>query len=161
MTRHSRDDGTARKLITVGGIILGVIAGSAGLIANTEALQKWWCAHFGWFCTFDVTSELVTVSSGGGDADACNTKQVPACISPSSEQRALISGTKFKVIDRSAGVFINGKPINDNPIGTSNIGWLPPSETAEKACITVYARTSACETPVFIKGQVEGQEIRK
>lgn len=29
------------------------------------------------------------------------------------------------------------------------------------ACITVYARPSACETPVFIKGQVEGREAHK
>ena len=150
------------NVIAVGGIVLGIIAGTAGLVANTETLQKWWCTHIGWFCTFDVKSGLVTVSSGGGDADACNVKNVSACIYPTSKERVLINGsTRFRVIDRSAGVFIDGKPVNDNPIGTSNIGWLPPTEAADKSCITVYARTSACETAVFIKGQIEGQETRK
>ena len=44
---------------------------------------------------------------------------------------------------------------NQNPIGTSNIGWFlqPDKHTPDMVCATIYARTSACETKVDIRGK--------
>jgi hypothetical protein len=152
--------------------VIGVVSGLIGLIAvaaafkgNITTLGDWWCGSVGFYCTFAVTGEVITVSSGGGEADLCQPKVVDACIRPSTPHRALVTGsTTFRVTDRSAGVFIDGTPSNANPVGTSNIGWFhpqPANDTAERACVKVFARTSACETSVSIKGHMEAMEANK
>ena len=144
------------------GLVLAIIAGAAALATNLDTLRSWWCNHIGYFCSVALISASVLVDSGGGSADVCGTHTAVTCIHPSSPSRHLIpKAGLFHVTSKSSGVFIDGTPDpaqTQNPIGTSNIGWLHKTDNPDAFCVTVYARTSACETRVFIQGSVEGQE---
>jgi hypothetical protein len=156
------DEGRPRPFGKLVGLGIAILAGAAAVVANVDVLEKWWCENFGYYCSFSVVSPSITVSSGGGKADTCNTHTSSACIHPSTSARQLVKGkARFVVASQSAGVFIDGVPDNahkNDPIGTSNIGWLHKSDTPQEFCVTVYARTSACETTVSISGRVEGLE---
>jgi hypothetical protein len=110
-------------------------------------------------------SENVSLESGGttdNNSDVCNTHQTQVCVRPNTAGGKLVPGSgKFKVGRRSGRVFVDGNPANNNPIGTSNIGWFinPDDNSPDKICATVYARTSACETRVSIEGKLTAQEI--
>jgi hypothetical protein len=140
------------------------IAALAVLIGNLETIHTAWCKYIGTGCQYDVTSEHVTFRSGGGNADLCGTSATPVCVHKSVPSRTLVEGSvHFAVSSRSKGVFIDGTPVNKDPVGTSNIGWFiePKNATADQVCATVYARTSACETTVFIEGNLVGKERNK
>jgi hypothetical protein len=156
------DEKKPRPLVTLVTVAIGALAGEAAIIANLDVLEKWWCGNFGYYCTFPIESSAITVSSGGGRADICDTHTSLVCIRPSISTRRLVKGkSRFEVSSRSGGVFIDGIPDEvhrRDPVGTSNIGWLHKSDTPQEFCVTVYARTSACETIVSISGRVEGVE---
>jgi hypothetical protein len=113
-----------------------------------------------------VASEAIYLESGGRSdnrSDVCNTHQAEVCVAPSSGNSSIIPGSaRFSVAERAGRVYVDGNPANNNPIGTSNIGWFlsPDKNSPGKICATVYARTSACETKVFIKGKLVAQEVK-
>src|SRR5437762_12902722 len=109
MTEHA-GEGPKASSRTWLGIALAAIASAAALVANLDTLQKWWCQHIGYSCTFQLSSETVRVTSGGGDADVCKTHTSTVCIRPSSPARQLVKGAKFAVTNKSSGVFIDGIP---------------------------------------------------
>jgi hypothetical protein len=132
-------------------------------------MRDWeaWCKNFGLYCSRvsdEVESRVVYVESGGtkdNKSDECKEHKTLACINPSNKDRALTRGAaRFKTIDSAGAVFIDGNPTNPDPIGTSNIGWFidDTQNTSEKICAIVYARTSACETRVFLRGRLLGKE---
>ncbi len=143
-----------------------VVGACATLISGVSTLHDAWCNSIGVFCAkrTTVASDSVSVESDGttdNRSDVCKEHQTDACLKPSRSGRKLVIGTaKFDVAERSAGVFIDGNPTNADPIGTSNIGWLIDKSRngPEQICAVVYARTSACETKVFLKGQLKGDE---
>jgi hypothetical protein len=112
-----------------------------------------------------VQSETIFLESGGTSdnrSDVCKTHQTEICLKPTTPVGRLVPGTaQFKTEQRSGGVFVDGAPINNNPIGTSNIGWFvnTSDNSPEKICVTLYARTSACENRVFIGGKLVAQEV--
>ncbi len=134
-------------------------------------VEVWYprCDSVGPFCPNSpeqVASGNVDVESGGSTdnkSDVCKTHSTVVCVKPSHPNATLVPGTaQFVISERSGGVFIDGKPINADPIGTSNIGWFPQPDqnSPSQICVTAYARTSACETKVYLRGQLQAQEIR-
>jgi hypothetical protein len=113
-----------------------------------------------------VESETIYLESGGtpnNNSDECKTHQTEVCVVPSSTNDHVIPGSvRLLVAERSGRFYVDGNPTNDNPIGTSNIGWFvnPNTNSPTKICATMYARTSACETKVFIKGKLVAQEVQ-
>jgi hypothetical protein len=111
-----------------------------------------------------VESSVVYVESGGtkdNNSDECQDHKTTVCIKPSGPDRTLIVGSaSFEVIERSGGVFVDGSSTNSDPIGTSNVGWLLDKDNngPEKICVAAYARTSACETKVYLRGKLVGEE---
>jgi hypothetical protein len=170
---HSDDDAAraVRKAIGQDGskfdlVRLAVRSPPPGLV------EVWYprCDSVGPFCPtapVQVTSELVSVESGGttdNRSDQCKDHSALVCVSPTQSAAKLITGTaKFVITERSGGVFIDGTPINADPIGTSNIGWFLKADknSPTQICATAYARTSACETRVYLRGRLEAQEIKE
>lgn len=162
------DDGA--KTTTIGrltALLLGIaaVAGAcATLISSIDSLRRAWCNNVGVFCSETVTSGSVYVESGGtkdNKSDECKPHLTDACIKPSRSGRKVVVGTaKFNVAERSAGVFVDGNATNADPIGTSNIGWYIDKSRSGPAqiCAIVYARTSACETKVYLRGSLEGDQ---
>jgi hypothetical protein len=144
----------------------GFIGTLALLVANLTSIRSAWCANVEFFCSLDVTSGDITEESGGtprGDSDVCKTHSDLFCLRVSApNHRFIVGSTKFHITDRGGGVFVDGDPKSERPEDTSNIGWYihKPDETPEKICAQVYARTSACETRVFIKGHLTAKERR-
>jgi hypothetical protein len=71
--------------------------------------------------------------------------------------------SRLDIVERSSGVYLDGSPTNADPVGTHNIGWFlqPGKASSEEVCATVFARTSACETKVHIRGQLIVREVAK
>ena len=151
-------------------LAVGVIGALTLLINSIGPLRDSWCKNIGVFCTtipsiiYTFGSGPVDIESGGtrdNNSDECKHHRTTACITPSAPNRRLmVGGAKFVISARSGGVFIDGNPTTSDPIGTSNIGWFfdANNNNQNKICVIVYARTSACETKVFIKGELTGIE---
>lgn len=161
------------RLAVTAGSLLAAIGAAALLVSNLETLGNAWCKYVGVLCTpsssatsMVITSEEVFVSSGGtsrNDSDECKAHQTSACLHPTDSNMKLQSATaKFVPSERTGAVYVDGNPTNNNPVGTSNIGWfLNPEATDMEVCATVYARTSACETQVDIRGRLQASEVAK
>jgi hypothetical protein len=67
----------------------------------------------------------------------------------------------FEASERSGAVYLDRESTNSDPIGTSNVGWFLQTDkvSPDEVCATVFARTSVCETKVFIRGQLVVREI--
>jgi hypothetical protein len=150
--------------------LAAVVGALAVLIVNVGQLRDAWCKNIGIFCgssadkTTVVESGTVDVESGGttdNRSDKCKQHTADACVSPTQPSGQLIVGSaKFSVIIKSSGVFVDGNPTNSDPVGTSNIGWFIDTNRNNKKqiCAIVYARTSACETKVFLQGKLKADE---
>jgi hypothetical protein len=162
VSNGKRAKGSVRRYVLLS---LGAIAAAAAFIANAKTIKDAWCDTVGFQCRFDVDSGPVYAESGGttdNKSDVCKSHTALACVKPSRNGRRLVAGSeRFDVSQRSEGVFIDGDPKSNDPIGTSNVGWFVPngSKSEDKICATVYARTSACETKVFIGGTLRGREF--
>jgi hypothetical protein len=159
--------------------LFGYLAGLAGAVAvlalfitNVGTLHEAWCKNIGTFCSpppesIDwAKSDVVYVSSGGTEDnksdDECNAHRAPACVRPSAPNKQLQPEmSDFEASERSGAVYLDGEPTNSDPIGTSNVGWFLQTDNVspDEVCATVFARTSACETKVFIRGQLVVREI--
>jgi hypothetical protein len=110
-------------------------------------------------------SDVVYVSSGGTkdkSDDECNAHRAPACVRPSAPNKQLQPEmSDFEASERSGAVYLDGESTNSDPIGTSNVGWFLQTDkvSPDEVCATVFARTSTCETKVFIRGQLVVREI--
>lgn len=133
-------------------------------------VEVWYprCDKTGPFCesvSSTISSSSVYVESGGttdNRSDQCKDHSAPVCVKPTIATMKLIPGTaKLVIAERSGAVFIDGNPQNSNPVATSNIGWYlrPDKNSPDEICAFLYARTSACETKVYIRGQLTAQEI--
>jgi hypothetical protein len=143
----------------------------AGLVVFPGALRDAWCNNIGTFCGSTVpepvslASGVVFVESGGtkdNNSDECKTHKAEVCMSPSrSDRKLLVGSAKFELTERSGGVFVDGNPTNSDPIGTSNVGWLIDGtrNSPSQICVIAFARTSACETKVFLRGKLRVNEI--
>lgn len=155
-------------LATISYLTAGVAA-LALLVTNLETLHNAWCSNIGMFCApvLDwAKSDVVYVFSGGtnrNDSDECKAHQTAACVRPSGPNEKLqLETARFEASERSGAVYVDGNPTNDNPIGTSNIGWfLKPGASPTEVCATVFARTSACETKVEIRGQLFLRQVKQ
>lgn len=155
---------------TLLGYLGGAVAALALFITNLETLHDAWCNNIGTFCSPEpnwAKSDIIYVSSGGTSnnrSDVCKDQKTIACARPSGSDKQLQPEiVRFEVIERSGAVYLDGKPINTNPIGTNNIGWFMRSDriSRNEVCATVFARTSACETRVFLRGQLAVREVPK
>lgn len=144
-------------------------AALALFITNVGTLRETWCRNIGTFCPplpDWAKSDVVYVFSGGtkdNKSDECK-DHAPACVRPNDPNKKLQPEmSHFDASERSGAVYLDGKPTNADPIGTSNIGWfLQPDKTSpDEVCATVFARTSACETKVYIRGQLVVREVAK
>jgi hypothetical protein len=112
-----------------------------------------------------LASGVVFVESGGtkdNNSDECKTHKAEVCMSPSrSDRKLLVGSAKFELTERSGGAFVDGNPTNSDPIGTSNVGWLIDGtrNSPSQICVIAFARTSACETKVFLRGKLRVNEI--
>jgi len=168
------DDGGPGAILLGTGIIavatLVVVGLIAALIGGPGLLRETWCKNIGTFCGDTpqeafVESGLVLVESGGTNdnkSDQCKDHRANVCISPSrSDRKLVLERPRFEVGQMSGGVFVDGNPTNSNPIGTSNIGWFVDDKRNDPSqiCAIIYARTSACETRVFLSGKLRGKEV--
>lgn len=152
------------------GYIAATVAAVALFITNITTLRDAWCNSIGTFCPSPVKwaySDEVYVFSGGtkdNKSDECKDHRTSACVRRDDPKQTLMPETaKFEASERSGAVYIDGNTgtsPNPNPIGTSNIGWFlqPDKQAPDVVCATIYARTSACETKVDIRGKLAVQE---
>jgi hypothetical protein len=159
-----------KGILTALSYLAGAVAALALFISNIGTLREAWCNSIGTFCPSEpdwAKSDTVYVFSGGtkdNRSDECKDHRVSACTRPSGPNKQLQPEmSHFDASERSGAVYLDGKPTNPNPIGTSNIGWFlqPNNASPDEVCATVFARTSACETKVFIRGQLVVREISK
>ncbi|MBW0002730.1 MAG: hypothetical protein JO216_04535 [Hyphomicrobiales bacterium] len=146
--------------------IAAIVAALALFVTNIKTLQEAWCNYIGLYCPVvpqNVHGDEVHVESGGttdNKSDVCKAHQTSTCVKSSDPTKKLSPATAtFEVSDRSAGTYNDGNrgpAAVADPIGTSNIGWFlqPDKQSPDEVCATVYARTSACETKVFISGRL-------
>lgn len=168
-----KDDGKSRGVSGWIVWVAGIIGALALLITNVGSLRHAWCDNIGLFCgpaqeeTAGVDAGMITVESGGADAprsDNCKLHETESCIRPTKTGRRLVVGSaRFIVSERSGGVFLDGGPVNANPTGTSNIGWYIKQDknSPDQICANVFARTGACETKVYLKGHLHGEETTR
>ena len=165
--QHNPEEKPKKKGYLVSGwlLVIGSIAAIGAIAKNLNDTKKFWCDNIGFFCQSEdkwVKSGSVHVESGGtkdNKSDQCKDHSTIACVVPTNNKgRLVIESAKFDVGERSGAGFIDGKPINNDPIGTSNIGWFLVESSPDKICSKVYARTSACETKVYINGQLTAKE---
>jgi hypothetical protein len=156
-------------LAALGGVA-AIVAALALFITNIGTLREAWCSNIGTFCSSPpdwAKSDVVYVFSGGttdNRSDVCKAHQAPACVRPSGPNKQLQPGiSHFDVEERSGAVYLDGTPASPDPIGTHNIGWFLQLDKAssDEVCATVFARTSACETKVDIRGQLVVRQIVK
>jgi hypothetical protein len=159
-----------KGILTVISYVAGGIAALALFITNVGVLHDAWCGNIGTFCSLppsSAKSDVVYVFSGGtkdNNSDECKAHQTPACVRPSGPNKQLQpDSARFDASERSGAVYYDGKPPKPDPIGTSNIGWFlqPGKVSPSEVCATVFARTSACETKVDIRGQLTVREVAK
>lgn len=140
------------------GVILGAIAAIAAAVTQLETIHDAWCKYVSKGCTYDVSSAAVTVSAGGTNdrkSDICKNKAVPVCVTASTEKRQLdVSSGKF-VASVTSGHYDNGKEAD---VANSETGWYPKSASPREICVTVFARTGACETQFLITGKLTAKE---
>lgn len=152
---------------TILGSIAGAVAALALFVTNLGTLRDAWCGNVGTFCVQPlewVQSEEVHLISGEApshvNSDKCGTHTALVCVKPTASGRKLVVETaKFQTKERSAGVYLDGNggiPPNPDPVNTNNIGWFLEAtrQSSDEICATVFARTSACETKVEIRGQL-------
>ena len=87
----------------------------------------------------EVKGEPVDVGSGahydGGRNPGCQYHEAAACVSPKNGGKLVPGAGRFNTTNRSG-----------------NAGTKDPIENTQQYCITVWANTGACQTPVFMKG---------
>jgi predicted acylesterase/phospholipase RssA len=159
-----------RSLVVLLGVVVVGFAVTATLIGAADQPRQAWCRATETLCgssiqdPHSVESGLVYVESGGtrdNNSDECKDHKADVCIDPSRADRKLLPGkARFEVTERSGRAFVDGNPANSDPVGTSNIGWYVDTtrNNPSEICAIVYARTSACETKVFLRGKLRGEE---
>ena len=149
--------------------VAGFVAAVTLFVSNVGTLHDAWCKNIGTFCATApeaeswAKSDPVSVTSGGtsrNDSDVCKDHRALTCIRPSGDKKLQVETARFDVTDRSGAIYLDGKPTNNDPIGMNNIGWFlaPGRDTPREICVTVFARTSACETEVHLRGQLAVRE---
>lgn len=139
--------------------VAAVIAAVAAFVSQVETIKSTWCNYIGLGCVFELSSATITASAGGtndGKSDVCKTKELPLCISPTKSWREFYpKSVNFVTVGTVEGTYNNGDPTKAVP---SSAGWFPKSATAREICVTVYARTGACETWFSVTGMLKGKE---
>jgi hypothetical protein len=140
-------------------IITGLFVGFAAVVAvigNMDGAITSWCKYFGFLCAYEVTGPLTTAKITGGNP--CSNQFVPLCIEPTTKYRRLILSTMKFVTTKPVGTFKDGVPLKGDE---TTAGWFhQPNDSfnSEKICITVFARTGACEIKPDITGQPRAME---
>src|SRR5262249_4685844 len=104
--------------------------------------------------TFKVTK---TVSATVGPGNPCDNAYQPLCVEPTTKyRRFVVNSMRF---DGKAGGYPLGNYTPAEFTDASNTGWYVDKKkgnaiTAEKICITVFARTGGCEHKFSIIGQI-------
>jgi hypothetical protein len=139
--------------LVVGLSMLGLLMGG---IAIAPYASGAWCGNIGLFCTFKVASDPITATVSPGLL--CNSAYPQLCVRPSTRYRYLdVDSFKF-VPTLVQGVYSDG---DITKVSVSNTGWFRKPEdevTPQKICITVFARTNACEKKFALAGQLKADE---
>lgn len=142
--------------------IAALVAAVAAFTGNVDKIAGFWCSNIGFICEYELVSQLVSTQSGGtsrNDSDECKEHVEPVCVTASTRYRSISSASvKFAIATQSGGGLMDGGPPGPNPVGTHRIGWYVKEMSPEKACVDVFARTSACETRVSISGKLLASE---
>jgi hypothetical protein len=141
------------KIITGGFVGIAAVIGVLSQMSN--ALDAW-CAYFGFWCTYEVASPIVTATIQGGNP--CSGQGVPVCIEATTKYRRLSLDTMKFEITKQSGPTKNGKVFN---VPDTASGWFHDQKdpfNSSKICIQVFAVTGACEVKPSITGQLKATE---
>jgi len=130
--------------------IIPIIAASLSLQALVsdksplDSARKLWSPSLGTTRVI-IVGDQVEVGSGGrydGDRNpGCQDHSAQACVSPQHGGKIVAKTGNPKIVDQSG-----------------RVGTRDPKESEEQYCISFWASTGACETPVFIKGAASATE---
>jgi hypothetical protein len=140
-------------------IISAAFAGFVAIVAllgNLDGARKGWCDNIGLLCSSEITSPVTTRATTLGN-NCKSDDRAPLCLEPTTKYRRLdTSSIQFLVTTPGGPVAIAPATAVDN-----NAGWFhgPKDEvSSSKICITVFARTLACEHPQKITGSLKAIE---
>lgn len=140
---------------TITAIFFG-IAAVIGVLSQLPSALSAWCNYFGFWCTYEVASPIITATIQGGNP--CASQVVPVCIGATTRYRRLSPDTMKFEISKQAGPIKNGKAPNSPDTAS---GWYRDSRDlfdSSKICIRVFAVTGECEVKPQITGQLKATE---
>lgn len=141
------------SIITAVAVAVGAIL---TVLSNLDSAVKGWCNNIGLGCIFKVSK---TVSATVSPGNPCDNDYKQLCVEPTTKyRRFVVSSMKF---DEKAGIHPLGNYTPGKLTDASNTGWYlnkTDAITPEKICITVFARTGACERKFSISGQITVDE---